>query len=238
MTKQNIDIYKWKVSEITLPESDGLYTFLNPYSYCLARMEPSLFSGFRKIMLDGSFARAAFRILRVSKVKRQSFDNTSIAPMVFSWCVEKGHAVALLGAKKEELESARAVFEESFPGLKIVFSRDGYFDSELEREAALEKIVEASPKVVIVGMGTILQERFLVDLWEKGWRGLGFTCGGFFHQTASSGYSYYPSFIDKLNLRWLYRIYDEPKLLRRYLKYYPLFIVFFINDVFCGRLRG
>ena len=77
-------------------------------------------------------------------------------------------------------------------------------------------------------MGTPFQEQFLVDLKNLGWIGAGYTCGGFIHQTAAN-IKYYPEFFNTYNLRWLYRMIDEPKLIKRYLILYPksTFLFFF-----------
>ena len=92
-------------------------------------------------------------------------------------------------------------------------------------------IKNLNPDIVICGMGTPLQEHFLADLQKLGWGGIGYTCGGFLHQTARD-IQYYPEWIDKYNIRWIYRIYDEPKLFKRYFWEYPKFFVYFIYDFY------
>ena len=48
------------------------------------------------------------------------------------------------------------------------------------------------------------------------------TCGGFLSQCAvSNDLIYYPNLINKLNLRWLYRIFSEAHVLRRFILDYP-----------------
>jgi exopolysaccharide biosynthesis WecB/TagA/CpsF family protein len=93
----------------------------------------------------------------------------------------------------------------------------------------LENIKELNPDIVVCGMGTPLQEQFLVDLQDTGWNGIGYTCGGFLHQTAGD-IQYYPKWVDKYNLRWVYRIYDEPVLFKRYFGDYPKFFWYFMID--------
>ena len=79
-------------------------------------------------------------------------------------------------------------------------------------------------------MGAGKQEKFLLKLVNLGWGGLGFTSGGFFHQSAKR-YNYYHAWIDQLNLRWLYRILNEPKLLWRYSVDYLRFVFVFFYDL-------
>jgi len=72
-------------------------------------------------------------------------------------------------------------------------------------------------------MGSLVQESFLLALMGSGWRGLGFTCGGFLDQL-SNGFNYYPKLVNALNLRWAYRLAKDPRRLwRRYLLDYPVF---------------
>mgnify|MGYP000060826451 CR=1 FL=1 len=51
-----------------------------------------------------------------------------------------------------------------------------------------------------------------------GYQGIGFTCGGFVHQTAMNRMHYYPNWVDKMNLRFVYRMYKEKHTRTRYLQ--------------------
>ena len=83
-------------------------------------------------------------------------------------------------------------------------------------------------------MGAPRQERFLLNLRESGWRGAGFTCGGFFDQVSGNG-DYYPAWIDRLNLRFLYRLVREPRRLwRRYLVDYQVFLRLYMKQAWSG----
>jgi N-acetylglucosaminyldiphosphoundecaprenol N-acetyl-beta-D-mannosaminyltransferase len=114
--------------------------------------------------------------------------------------------------------------------MDIVFYRHGFFSSEMDRQACLQSVKEMNPQLVVVGMGTPLQECFLVDLVSVGWKGRGYSCGGYFHQLGGDNRSnYYPNWMNRFHLRWLYRIWDEPKLLSRYFIVYPSF---FISSLF------
>ena len=54
-----------------------------------------------------------------------------------------------------------------------------------------------------------MQEQFLIKVKRIGYQGIGFTCGGFIHQTSKNEIDYYPAWIDKINLRFIYRMYKE-----------------------------
>ncbi|MBV1790191.1 WecB/TagA/CpsF family glycosyltransferase [Marinobacterium sp. D7] len=208
----------------------GIYTFVNPYSYLKIRNYARV-DKIDSIMVDGIVAVIIFKLLGF-KCKRQSFDMTSLAPMVFKWASEENKKIALIGAQIGVAEKAAQFFIGQYPAANFTYIRDGYFKNDAEfSECARYLSAHVKPDIVIVGMGAPLQEEFLVELKSLGWQGLGFTCGGFLHQTACKGIKYYPDTINKLNLRWVYRMYDEPKLIKRYVFDYPKFFFFVVYDL-------
>lgn len=206
----------------------NITTFLNPYSYLFFRKNLTLFSSFETIYIDGIVLVYLLRLAGI-KTDRKSFDMTSIAPKVFDECISKGKTVYIIGSKEVAINKFVKILSNSFPRLNIIGHRNGYFNSESEREKTLMNIIKINPNVVVVGMGTPYQEKFLVDLKQMGWMGDGYTCGGFIHQTTIE-INYYPKFFDNFNLRWVYRIIDEPKLFKRYFFNYPQSICLFIFD--------
>ena len=209
----------------------GIHTFINPYSYVLLRNFDKI-DHLDKVYVDG--ASAVFFLRKLGfKIQRKSFDMTSLAPEVFIWCIENNKTISFIGSKEHELRLTLDFLSDQFPDLKIIYSHHGYImGNESIKKRVINELSNLNPDVVIVGMGTLLQEEFLVDLKMAGWKGLGFTCGGFIHQTSRSGLKYYPDFFNKYNLRWLYRIFDEPKLLTRYLIDYPKFVFYIYYDFY------
>jgi N-acetylglucosaminyldiphosphoundecaprenol N-acetyl-beta-D-mannosaminyltransferase len=188
-----------------------------------------LFKNFDAIYLDGIAMVWLMKIIS-SPLKRNSFDMTSIAPKVFEKAELNRETVYFLGAKEKEIVAFVKMIEKAFPNLKIVGYNNGYFINKNAKEKILNSIISISPDLLIVGMGTPYQEEILLEVRKKGWYGTGYTCGGFFHQTTER-INYYPRIVDKLNLRWLYRIYDEPKLFKRYFFDYPKSFVLFTFDL-------
>jgi N-acetylglucosaminyldiphosphoundecaprenol N-acetyl-beta-D-mannosaminyltransferase len=212
-------------------EGDGLVSFLNPYSYVVARRSPNrdVYGKLDRIYFDGIALSLAMRIHGVKR-PRTSFDMTSCARQVFSDAAVKGVTVCFVGGMDGVAATAAEIIKGEFFGLLVTGIYGGYFSSTQKRADTIAEIVSAKPAVVIVGMGAPLQEVFLVDLWAAGWRGRGYTCGGFLHQTASSGIKYYPQWMDRFHLRWLFRLLDEPKLIKRMIVYYPTFVALFFVD--------
>lgn len=217
-----------KSVEGILKNGKGIYTFLNPVSYLDALKHKDLFASFDGIFADGGLLVKAIKCAYGVTVKRRSFDMTSLAPIVFSYAAKAGKSVAIVATKQEMVEKAVANLEKSFHGLNICYYRNGYFKSEEEKNEEAKKIVSLHPDMLIVGMGIILQEQFLLKVREAGYQGLGFTCGGFIHQTAHNKADYYPDWVDKHGLRFFYRMYKEPHTRKRYAKAAFVFPVKFL----------
>lgn len=204
-------------------------TFINPYSYLIARKNIRLFSGFDEIYCDG-FALVLFLKMIGIKTTRLSFDMTSMAPEVFESASKNKSSILFVGGSDGVASAAALELLTEFPDLYVSGTLPGFFSSPQERDILVNKIVDLNPEFLICGMGAPHQEKFIMDLTELGWKNSGYTCGGFFHQTAKAGIKYYPDWINKYNLRWLYRMYDEPKLIKRYFFFYPVFVIYFIID--------
>lgn len=217
-----------------LEDKKRIYTFLNPVSYLEAIKHRELFDAFDGIFADGSILVAAIQCLYGKTVTRRSFDMTSLAPIVFKFAEEKGKSIYIIASKTEEINKAVKIFEQKWPLLKIVGFRNGYFSSEEEMDKVIEQIRELKPDFLIVGMGIIMQETFLVKVKKANVDCIGFTCGGFVHQTAYNEIQYYPKWIDWMNLRFLYRMYKEKHTRKRYMQAAFLFPARFIYERFFG----
>ena len=211
-----------------------VYTFLNPVSYLSALDEKAMFAHFDGIFADGSILVAAIKTVYGRSVTRRSFDMTSLAPELLSYAETHNKSIYIVASRQEQVEKAVGIFMERYPKLSVVGYRNGYFASEAEMEKEAERIAALNPDFLIVGMGIVMQERFLLKVHENGYQGIGFTCGGFIHQTAKNEIDYYPAWADKLNLRFVYRMYKEKHTRKRYLQAAFLFPARFI----CERLFG
>src|SRR5690606_14863225 len=121
------------------------------------------------------------------------------------------------------------IMKVNFPCLNILGFQDGYF-SDQEQIKIKAKIKELSPDLIFLGMGSPKQEELAIVL--KNPKLTVYTCGAFISQTANYGVNYYPYLINKLHLRWLYRIFKEKGLVRRYLIEYPKSLWLIINHYY------
>ena len=109
------------------------------------------------------------RVLGVRE-PRMSFDMTTYARVVFSDAVASRHKVFLVGGELGVSDAAAKCLEQEFLGLNIVGTHGGFFESAERRGALLNQLIEVNPEIVVVGMGTPMQEKFLIDLWGAGWQ--------------------------------------------------------------------
>ena len=211
-----------------------VYTYLNPVSYLTALDNKDLFSQMDGIFADGGLLVKAIKLMYGKQVTRRSFDMTSMAPELFAYAAEHGKSVYIVASKQEQVEKAVEIFRERYPKVRFAGYRNGYFANEEEMNQEAKHITELNPDFLIVGMGALMQEKFLLKVKRAGYQGIGFTCGGFIHQTSKNEIDYYPAWVDKTNLRFLYRMWKEPHTRKRYLMAGLLFPARFIAERIFG----
>lgn len=211
-----------------------IYSFLNPVSYLNALKHKDLFCKLDGLFVDGSLLVMAIKMLYGKKVTRRSFDMTSMAPQLFENALRYNNSIYIVASKQEQVEKAVKIYKERYPNINIIGYRNGYFANIEEQDEEVRHIVELNPDYLIVGMGVVVQENFLFKVKEAGFKGIGFTCGGFIHQTASNMIDYYPAWIDRMNLRFLYRMYKEPHTRKRYFKAGVVFPILFVKERLFG----
>lgn len=224
---------KYSVNQIF--ESKGkVYTFLNPVSYLTALDNKELFGQMDGIFADGGLLVKAIKMLYAKVVTRRSFDMTSMAPELFAYALEHDKTIYIVASKQEQVEKAVEIFQERYPEVNFAGYRNGYFSSEEEMDKEAKHITELKPDFLIVGMGSLMQEKFLLKVKNAGYQGVGFTCGGFIHQTSKNEIDYYPAWVDKTNLRFIYRMWKEPHTRKRYVMAGLLFPARFIAEKIFG----
>lgn len=210
------------------------YTYLNPVSYLTALDNKELFSQLDGIFADGGLLVKAIKMVYGKQVTRRSFDMTSMAPELFAYVAKHGKTIYIVASKQEQVEKAVEIFRERYPKVKFAGYRNGYFASESEMDVEAKYIAKLNPDFLIVGMGALMQEKFLLKVKNAGYLGIGFTCGGFIHQTSRNEIDYYPAWVDKTNLRFVYRMWKEPHTRKRYVMAGLLFPVRFIAEKIFG----
>jgi N-acetylglucosaminyldiphosphoundecaprenol N-acetyl-beta-D-mannosaminyltransferase len=157
------------------------------------------------------------------------------------FAASEGFSLYFLGARPGVAQEAARRLKKSYPGLKIVGTRHGYFDhsaGSTDNEAVLEEINAAAPDILLVGLGMPLQERWLAQNRQGLHAGIAFTCGAVFDY-ASERVPRGPRLLTENGFEWLARLAYEPRRLwRRYLLGNPLFLVRVLKQRFSRGHRG
>ena len=140
-----------------------------------------------------------------------------------------GGSLYLLGAKPSVAEKAAEKLVETYPGLKIAGTHDGYFK---ETGPVVEAINAAKPDALLVGLGAPKQEYFMEDhdglLEVPVMAGLGGSM-----DVLAGNVQRAPEFYQKHGLEWLYRLVKEPQRWRRMIKL-PLYLL----DAVAWKFKG
>jgi len=138
-----------------------------------------------------------------------------------------GYTFYFLGARSGIAEQAAQNLRKRFPTLKIVGVRDGYFDktaNSKENEAVIATINACRPNILVLGMGMPLQERWLMENWDRLNVNVVLTGGAVFDYI-SGELQRAPQWMTDNGLEWLGRLLIEPRRLwKRYVVGNPLFL--------------
>jgi exopolysaccharide biosynthesis WecB/TagA/CpsF family protein len=210
--------------------------YVYPYQYLQIRKNKEFYSRANYILLDGMMLTLLFNLFKISDNRRMSIDFSSIANDLLSYVSDNKKTLYLIGARDEEISQFIINIKNRYPDLNIIGSHHGYIkNNPVQYEEAIIDILGLNPDFLLCGMGSPLQEQFLFDVQDRGWNGTGFSCGGFIFQ-CSLKLDYYPVWVNKFKLRWLYRGIYEPKALLKTLRI-PKFIVLLMYDILKHKLK-
>lgn len=204
-------------------------TFLNPVSYLIFRDQWHKLNGFN-IQFDSWLLAFLVQSFYGVSTRRQSFDLSSLGMQVLEEAARLNKSVYLIGTDHAKIHRCADNLMALFPRLNIVGFEHGYL-AESEFGSAVRRIINASADIVIVGMGSGKQEKFVSTLMNYPLAVSAYTCGGFFHQTAARP-NYYPWFIRKTVLRVIFRMMMERGHWKRIIFLYPKFLYLFVSDYY------
>ena len=147
-------------------------------------------------------------------------------PLLCQVCTQNDFSLFLLGAQPGVADKATIRLKNQFPDLHIAGTHHGYFEKNPdspENKAVIQRINAAKPNILIVGFGMPLQERWLMENWDRIEANVALTGGAVFDYV-SGELRRPPRWMTEHNLEWLGRLMIEPRRLwRRYLIGNPLF---------------
>lgn len=125
---------------------------------------------------------------------------------------QEGQAkIFLYGAKQEVIEKTQEELKKAYPQINIVGQCNGYIDEKI----ALEKIKKSDADIVFVGLGSPKQEEFIIKYKDELPKvKILMPVGGSF-DVISKTKKRAPNWMIRINLEWLYRLFQEPKRIFR-----------------------
>ena len=134
-----------------------------------------------------------------------------------------------LGSRPGVVDKAIDVLRGRFPDLKPVGTHHGFFrEASAEEEAVMADIRAKAPDIILVALGVPRQEQFISRLRPLLTTGIAIGVGGSF-DVISGTLPRAPVLMQRFALEWLFRLYKEPKRLRRMLAI-PAFVLAVLRD--------
>lgn len=218
----------------------GLVLHANVHGLNLAYDRPwmrDLLNGADLVFCDGSGVTLAARMLGHPGLQR--FTHADEMWHLAGFAEKHGLSLYFLGARPGVAAKAAGRLKEKYPGLKVAGVRHGYFEKGVgseENEAVVREINAARPDVLVVGFGMPLQERWLMENWDRlEGVGVAMTLGAIFDYV-SGDLRRGPRILVDNGFEWLARLFIEPgRLWRRYVIGNPLFLLRVLRQRFAGR---
>lgn len=170
------------------------------------------------LLPDGVGIKLAMMIMGEKSARIAGVD---FAYTLLKECEKNGITVALIGTTQEILDKAIFNIQAKMPELKIVYTHNGFFDSE---EEILKALKNSGATLILTALGSPKQEFFNSNAKKYLKRGLLIGVGGSF-DVWSGEVKRAPKFYQKLGLEWLYRTITQPARFRRIFPALPLFLL-------------
>jgi len=144
---------------------------------------------------------------------------------VAALCEANGRSLYLLGSDPGASQEAAAALRRWYPRLDVRGTHHGYFEiGTPHSERVIEHVAEHKPDVLLVGMGTPLQELWVDHYFERLDARVVWTVGALFDYV-SGRVPRAPHWMADHGLEWIFRLAIEPRRMwRRYLLGNPVFL--------------
>ena len=208
----------YEINDFVPNNKTRLYTYANPTNYYFLLKHSKKFD---KIYSDGLLLTFLYNKKTKSVLERYSPDDTSLLPLLFDSCKQHNLKIFFVGCTSEQIQLSVENISNKYNLKTSVGFIDGY--------KTVDELVSLSLKfdfdVCISGLGSPKQEKYLYRLskiYHKPF--IGMACGGYLYQSFYS-HCYYPTFINKFNLRWLLRFIRHSHVRRKLIYEYPKFML-------------
>jgi N-acetylglucosaminyldiphosphoundecaprenol N-acetyl-beta-D-mannosaminyltransferase len=199
----------------------------------LARRDPALRAFLEEAELVGPETAVVWGARMLGRTGVEPVWGVVLAARLLAQADRLGWSVYLLGASAEVSELAAARVAARFPGLRLVGHHHGYLGQDLVRAGVVKALAETRPDLLLVAMGSPLQERFLGSLPASAAPRVSLGVGGTFDVIAGLRREA-PSWIRGTGFEWLWRSAQDPRLLSRYLVVNPWFVAAVLREKVMG----
>lgn len=133
----------------------------------------------------------------------------------------------LIGGEKEVIEETVICLKKEFKGIDILNYRDGYIKSEKEKNELISDIVFRKPDIVFVAMGSPKQELLMQEIsniHQALYQGLGGSFDVYIGNVLRA-----PKWWVNNNLEWAYRLFKQPKRIKRQIYLFKFLVKLALN---------
>lgn len=163
------------------------------------------------VTVDGYGVRWALQMMGQLGVRQ--YPGVSLTRNLLSWSAGAGCPVFFYGGSPRIAEALEQVVRIQWPTLIVCGIRQGFGGVSMNETVARE-IIQAQPRLLLVGLGSPEQELFLAEVLPKLKGTVGIGVGGSFEILAGCKREA-PGFVREHGLEWLYRMVQDPRKLRR-----------------------
>lgn len=207
-----------------MADSQGVHVVtINPEIIELANKTPDFAPVLKNadlIIPDGIGIKLA---LKVNGIIQEQIPGIEFAKELIRICSENNYPIALIGAREEILNKASANLKQEFNNLNIVYSHNGFFNDDEEKEI-ITKLNEFSPKLLLAALGAPKQDYFIKKIMDTLPDTVCVGVGGSF-DVWSGEVQRAPLVFRKAGCEWLYRLLKQPSRFKRIFPTLPLFMI-------------
>ncbi len=199
--------------------------FVNAHSMNLAVSDPTFQENVNKadqIFADGSGVRLAANHLGISL--KDNINGTDLLPHLCKSAIKKHLSIYLLGAEPGVAKQASKNLTKRFPKLHIAGTHHGFFEAN-ETEDVIKKINASQCNILLVALGSPIQEKWLLDNRDALHCRNALAVGGLLDFYAEK-ISRAPRWMREIGMEWVWRLIQEPgNKWKRYVLGNPLFLL-------------
>ncbi len=198
-------------------------TFLNAHNANVARADASFSNALHRflVLADGIGVDVASKTFHGSPFKA-NLNGTDLIPALFSYCT-KPLKVALIGARPEVIEAAKAIFLKETPWHEFHIISDGFFRPQ-DLPHIKQVLIDLRPDILLVAMGVPRQEEFIARNIGPEHCTMPMAVGALL-DIHSGTIPRAPQWVRNMRIEWAYRLVREPRRLwYRYIVGNPVFL--------------